>query len=212
MSWFERNIPASVKQFAFSIHPLLSRHLRTIMAVEGYLARDEAKLLFELASRVTDRCILEVGSYRGKSTVALALGSQAGSNVPVYAIEPHENHVGISGKRFGSADRIAFFKNLLRANCAEVVRLLNVSSEMVSGTWVEPIGLLWIDGDHRYAAVKRDFECWEPFVAKGGLILFHDSIDKTGGPALVIQEALSSGCYREVDRVCLTTVLQKNGR
>lgn len=37
-----------------------------------------------------------------------------------------------------------------------------------------PLEFLFIDADHRYDGVKRDFELYEPLVASGGLIGFHD--------------------------------------
>jgi cephalosporin hydroxylase len=37
-----------------------------------------------------------------------------------------------------------------------------------------PIDFLLIDGDHTYEGVKRDWELYEPLVAPGGLIAFHD--------------------------------------
>lgn len=36
------------------------------------------------------------------------------------------------------------------------------------------IGLLFIDGDHRYEGVKRDFELYSAEVSDGGMIVFHD--------------------------------------
>lgn len=38
----------------------------------------------------------------------------------------------------------------------------------------ETIDVLFIDGDHTYAGVKRDFEMYSPLVQPGGLIMFHD--------------------------------------
>jgi hypothetical protein len=35
--------------------------------------------------------------------------------------------------------------------------------------------LLFIDGDHRYEGVRRDFEMYSPLVGAGGLIAFHDN-------------------------------------
>ena len=40
----------------------------------------------------------------------------------------------------------------------------------------EKIDLLFIDGDHSYEGVKRDFELYSPFVNENGLIIFHDII------------------------------------
>jgi len=36
------------------------------------------------------------------------------------------------------------------------------------------IDVLFIDGDHSYEGVKKDFEMYEPLVNNGGIIIFHD--------------------------------------
>jgi predicted O-methyltransferase YrrM len=40
----------------------------------------------------------------------------------------------------------------------------------------EKIDFLFIDGDHRYEGVRRDFEMYGPLVRKGGIIAFHDIV------------------------------------
>lgn len=40
----------------------------------------------------------------------------------------------------------------------------------------EKLGLLYIDGDHTYKGVKRDFELYSPLVKEGGFIIFHDIV------------------------------------
>jgi hypothetical protein len=169
--------------------------------IEGMIGDKEADLLTRLAGEVEDGCIVEVGSWRGMSTIALAKGAR----VPVYAIEPHEVFTGVLGGQFGPADRRAFFENLLRAEVVEKVRLVNLSSEVVAPGWKLPVGLLWIDGDHRYEAVRRDFESWEPHVR--GKVAFHDAIQPTLGPAQLIDELLASG-YELVEHVQGTKVLR----
>jgi len=42
------------------------------------------------------------------------------------------------------------------------------------------VDLLYIDGDHRYEGVKRDFELWSPLVRSGGVVVFHDIIENRG--------------------------------
>lgn len=39
---------------------------------------------------------------------------------------------------------------------------------------VKTLDFLFIDGDHTYAGVKRDFEMYAPLVGKGGLVALHD--------------------------------------
>lgn len=38
----------------------------------------------------------------------------------------------------------------------------------------EKINFLFIDGDHTYEGVKRDFELYSPLVENGGIVAFHD--------------------------------------
>ena len=40
------------------------------------------------------------------------------------------------------------------------------------------LALLFIDGDHSYDGVKLDFEMYSPLVAGGGMIAFHDIVDR----------------------------------
>jgi predicted O-methyltransferase YrrM len=160
--------------------------IETVMCVQGSVTEEEAGELMRLASEVPpETCIVEVGSHRGRSTAALALGA---NDAPVYAIEPHEVFEGMYGSTFGPEDRRAFFENMLRVGVVEDVRLVNLSSEVVSKGWTRPIGLLWIDGDHTLEAVRRDFEAWEPFLKPGGVVAFHDALDPAGGPAQVIED------------------------
>jgi hypothetical protein len=107
--------------------------LELVLSIEGYLDRDDIELLYSLGARVpADTCIVEIGSYHGRSTVALALAARAGHGAAVYAVEPHEPFVGHLGGTFGPCDRPHFFTNLLRAGVAEDVRLVAVSSEVIT--------------------------------------------------------------------------------
>jgi predicted O-methyltransferase YrrM len=170
-----------------------------MLSVEGMVSDAEAAKLMKLAAGVPeDVCIVEVGSYRGRSTCALAIGAEGAR---VYAIEPHESFAGVLGGSFGPPDRRAFFENLLRVGVVEKVRLVNLSAEVVCKGWTLPIGLLWIDGDHTEEGVRRDFGAFEPFLRPGGVVAFHDARDPEGGPAKLIEELLASSSYERADAV-----------
>lgn len=188
----------------------LPAHVRTIRKLEGKLSNEESLLLYELAQDVRRGAIVEVGSYRGKSTICLALGSRAGAGVPVYAIEPHEEFVGPLGGVFGPPDRVAFFRQVLDAGCAETVRLVNLSSEVVAPGWTQPVGLVWIDGDHRLEPTRRDADAWLPHLLPGSLAAFHDTLHEDLGPYRVIQELQEQGYVLE-RRLRSTAVLRKPG-
>jgi predicted O-methyltransferase YrrM len=163
---------------------------------EGATSPEELFHLFALAQCVRDGCIVEVGSWRGRSTVALALGSRRAYKVPVYAVEPHENFHDICGGNYGSTDRVKFFENMLKAGVLDIVRLVNLSSEFVTGSWPMSIGLLWIDGDHSYRAVKRDITCWLPHLRPDATVAFHDALEPRLGPYHVVEELMRSGQWQ----------------
>ncbi len=57
--------------------------------------------------------------------------------------------------------------------------------DVVSGGMIElggPLCFCFIDGDHSYAAAKRDFENTDRHLVRGGYILFDDSGDDVLGP------------------------------
>jgi hypothetical protein len=179
-----------------------------IKKTEGMITFEEAKLLYDLATDITENCIVEIGSYRGRSTTALACGSLNGMSVPVFAIEPHEDFTGILKAEFGPQDRAAFFKTMLDTGCYKIVRLVNLSSEIIASNWNLKIALLFIDGDHTFEAVKKDFDCWYPHLAKGALIAFHDSKNTQIGPFRLIRNLLATGKFKKRCEAGQITVLE----
>jgi hypothetical protein len=167
--------------------------LRDVPMIKGWLEPDAAGLLYLLARDVRRGCIVEVGSYRGRSTVALARGAAAGGNAPIYAVEPHEPFVGVLGGEFGPEDRAAFYRNMVRTGAYRQVRLLNVSSEILSPGWTEPVALLWLDGDHSFAAVSRDFRAWESHLLPDCDVVLDDADDPALGPHRLIEELVGQG-------------------
>lgn len=62
----------------------------------------------------------------------------------------------------------------------------------MAGSFSDPVGLLWIDGDHSYAGVRRDFEDWFPKLEVGGYVAFHDTVNHWYGPTRLVRELLVS--------------------
>ncbi len=174
--------------------------LRDVPSIRGWLSLDAALLLYRLASQVAEGCIVEVGSFRGRSTVVLARGSEHGHGARVYAVEPHEPFVGPRGGEFGPEDRAAFFRNMVRTGAYRTVRLLNTSSEIVAPGWTEPVALLWLDGDHSYEGVRRDFDAWAPHLLPGCDLVLDDTDDPRLGPQQLVEELAAEG-WVEVERV-----------
>lgn len=182
---------------------------------KGGITPTEGELLSRLASAVRAGCIVEIGSFRGLSALALARGVREGrspSPPPIYCIEPHRPFVGLYGGIFGPTDRGAFFETMASSGAFKEVALINLTSEEVVPGWREEVALLFVDGDHRYQAVRRDLELWDPFVRLGGIVALDDAIDKTGGPIRVIHELIESGRFRKTEVVGKIVVLEKIAR
>lgn len=156
--------------------PTVAPEVLLVESVEGWLARSEIELLMARAALVPPgRCIVEVGNYRGRSTVALALGALRGAAAPVYSIDPHLEFVGPRGGRFGREDQAHLYANLARTGVGAQVHVVALSSLAVARSWEgPPVGLLFLDGDHSYDAVHADFEAWRPHLAPGADVLFDD--------------------------------------
>jgi len=164
--------------------------------VEGWLGLDDAIFLYEEAIRARGP-IIEIGAFRGRSTIALALGGRKSGSL-VYSIDPHTDFEGIFGGHFGPMDREAYYRNILNAGVAENAALVNLPSTQVANSWRIEIALLFIDGDHRYEAVRQDMLSWSIFLRRGGLIVFDDANQIGSGPNKVYEEVISSGLYSQV--------------
>ena len=146
--------------------PMAISELRKLLdELPGWLTHEEGETLYRLATACTGTgVIVEIGSWRGKSTTCLGLGSKAGKRVPIYAIDPHSDHT------FGD-----FQRNMEAAGIADLVTPLPGRSQELAAGFDQPIELLFIDGAHQYELVLEDFERWVPKVVEGGVVAMHDT-------------------------------------
>ncbi len=146
-------------------------------------------MLYNLASKSTGRgVIVEIGSWKGRSTIYLSTGSAAGNRASVYAVDPHSGFVEDKLKRQGSTFE-EFNKNVASAGAADIVKPIKTSSEEAAGMFTEPCELIFIDGSHEYQSVMKDFDLWFPKLIDGGIMAFHDTIGMEG-PRRVARECL----------------------
>jgi MMP 1-O-methyltransferase len=171
-----------------------------IKDVPGWLSDEEGEALYELARACTGRgAIVEIGSWKGKSTICLGLGSRAGSGVPIFAVDPHADY------RHGE-----FKDNIERAGIADLVTPVKGFSQEVVGGFDEPIELLFVDGSHEEDDVRDDFEQWVPKVVEGGVVAFHDTTWHVGVRRLVAEKIYGSHGFKDIRFVPgSTTVARK---
>lgn len=151
----------------------IQSHIRD---VEGWLSDGQAAMLADRAATVPGgQAIVEIGSHHGRSTIVLA--STKRPDVRFVAVDPFDDP-----RWGGGAESLsAFERNLSNAGVRDHVELFRGFGEDAAIAWDgQPVGLLFIDGAHDYATVRREVDLWKRHIAAGGAILFHDAFSSHG--------------------------------
>lgn len=146
----------------------------------------EGELLYKYSQKCK-KSIVEIGSWKGRSTIWLASGFKGKGKV--YAIDPHE------GIKEGEARPIGksyedFIKNIKNSGLEDLIEPIIMTSIEAIKDWKENLDLIFIDGSHEYSNVLLDFLCWAPFIDRGGFVALHDTIGYIG-PKRVLREIIS---------------------
>lgn len=176
----------------------------TVVGVEGWMTRGQGRDLFAAAAACPPGGrIVEIGSFRGRSTIVLALG--APDDVEIIAIDPHAgNDRGpreIDG--FGAEadrDHEAFVANLAAAGVGERVTHVRRFSHDALADVTGGIDVLYVDGAHRYGPARADIRDWGARVVDGGTMLIHDSFSSVGVTSAILRELVWSRRFRYVGR------------
>ncbi len=182
----------------------LSHVMSLVADVDGWMTPGQAATLHDAATRCPEGgLIVEIGSFRGRSTIVLA--SAAHVDVELIAVDPHAgNDRGpqeIDGYEAEAAgDHEVFLANLARAGVGERVRHLRMFSTEALAEISRPIDVLYIDGAHRYAPARTDIADFGARVADGGTMLIHDSFSSIGVTAAIMRELAFGGRFRYVGR------------
>jgi predicted O-methyltransferase YrrM len=141
---------------------------------------DEEKL-YELAA-AAEGPILEIGTYRGRSTTIMALGAQAGAGALLVSVDvdPAAQRAAADALRAHGVDRHVV---LVRGSAAAALRRFSGLTP----------SLTFLDGDHSAAGVGRDLAALEPAVPCGSLLLFHDFADARNEDPAVPEIAVQQG-------------------
>ncbi len=162
--------------------------------VKGWLSPSEGTVLFDLAQRNPDLGkIVELGAFHGKSTICLAQGSKKVGGGKVFSVDTFYWGTYLKEpKNFLDS----FQRNVRKYSLEDQVEPVISESGSAGDRWFGgSIRLLFIDADHSYKAVKRDFAVWERFIPVGGIIAFHDSLSWPGVVRFVF-DLIASGKYQ----------------
>ncbi|GEM_PF-1919555 len=135
------------------------------------LAIDEAAYLYRLVRGLGPATLVEIGRYKGGSTLLLAAAMDPAARLHSYDLH-REFDVGHRGPE---QDR-HLAAALDRYGLQERVEMVVADSHTVAhpGT----CDFVLVDGDHSYDGARGDYEHWRSALEPGGHLLFHDAVER----------------------------------
>lgn len=159
-------------------------------SVQGWLVVGQEKFLFDKVKSLPDGAkILEVGSFVGRSTSAMAFAC-VGTNKRIFSIDTFVGMVDGGTKVQGNTFFDRWKSNITRLGLSQYITPLQGFSNELLANWGEEskFDFAFIDGSHHYADVLNDFELVYRLVKDGGWIALHDVEPGWEGPWRVWQE------------------------
>jgi predicted O-methyltransferase YrrM len=168
---FSSNIPEEVFDFSWNFYNGLIRPMQI---------KEEFVELLKIFQELNPKYILEIGTANGGTLFCFCKLAQ--NDATIISIDLPEGPFGGGYPEWKIPIYQAFAKEnqklyLLRKDSHQQETLEEVK-KILNGKGLD---FLFIDGDHSYEGVKKDFEMYSPLVRKGGIIAFHDIASK-GNP------------------------------
>lgn len=148
----------------------------------NFQVKEEILQLLQLVSKIHPKRLLEIGTAAGGTLYLFT--KIATPDALIISVD-------LPGGQYGGgypASRVPFYMSfakgrqrieLLRADSHDLQSLEHVR-RVLGG---EMIDFLFIDGDHSYEGVKKDFTLYSPLVRPGGMIAFHDIVPQSPDPS-----------------------------
>jgi predicted O-methyltransferase YrrM len=185
--------------------PLLPSDLAAALdGVEGWFSPDQlARVAARAAAVPAAGRIVEIGSFRGRSTIAIARSAPPGAEI--VAIDPHAGNDRGPQEIHGfvdaaAEDREVFLANLERAGVRARVSYVRKFSHEALADVDGPVDLLHIDGAHRFGPARDDMRRWGARVVPGGSMLIHDAFSSVGVTAAIAAELVFTDGWRYAGR------------
>jgi predicted O-methyltransferase YrrM len=163
----------------------ISRSLK----IAGWMTPEELTWLAQQARKHSR--IAEIGSWQGRSTVALAQHTSG----RVLAIDTWEGSEEIKHLLEGhSKDWLyeTFLANTKGLTNIETMRMPSLQAAGELACSLDTFDMVFIDASHDYENVRADIEAWRPLVEPGGLLAGHDYAPEWPGVMKAVNERFPS--------------------
>jgi len=143
------------------------------IAICPFQNKDEIAALFKVVEQIRPRTVIEIGTGWGGTLFLFA--TVASPDAILVSIDLPSNLFGRGYPNW----KDSLYKSFARDR--QKIELVRGNSQQASSVEAvervlrnRQVDVLFIDGDHTYEGVKKDFELYSPMMRKGGLIAFHD--------------------------------------
>ena len=153
-----------------------------------------ADKITKLASEVEEGIIVELGTFHGRGTIALAKEAR----VKLYTIDDFEEKHGWIGERYGPEDEEIFWNNVVEAGLQDKIMHIKMPFEEAAEQWQWDIGLLYWDPGV-VGRFRKDWMDWSGFILVGGIFIAKDTTSGHLGTFGVIQEVIRNRTWERFD-------------
>lgn len=179
--------------------------------IAGWMELPELEWLYDQA--LSRRFVVEIGSWKGRSTKALAAATPG----CVYAVDTWAGSEGFDAGAYKSEiDRIGpegiyqeFLKNLapeIAAGKVVPVRMTSGGAAAMFEKLLLRFDMAFIDANHDVESVRQDIRLWKPLLAPGGLLSGHDYAPRNPGVMQAVDELIPEKKVMENGTIWYTLV------
>jgi len=167
-------------------------------SIEPQQIRSELKQAAERAKETDPSVVMEIGTADGGTLYTWS--RYLNPDVIISVDLPG----GIHGGGY-PAEREKFYREFTDADLylyradSHSEKTRDIVEEQLAG---DSIDFLFIDGDHRYEGVKRDFELYKSLVREGGIIALHDIVENPNQDSVSVHQYWEELCEQyEVETI-----------
>jgi len=150
------------------------KYKHIINDMHGYLCEGQPECLFSLAHISQPGNLVEIGSFKGKSSCCIATAI-IGQNKHLYCIDPFTRQPTEEYSdpiwEYSIDD---FNNNLKKCQVSDYVTPIKGFSQNIGKSWDKPISLIFVDGARTFEQAKDDIDNFMKWLIPNGIMLVHD--------------------------------------
>jgi len=196
--------------------PLYRYAVEAAFSVDGMTsARVCEELFLRALTQPIDGNVVEIGVWKGRSAICLALGVLSSQNGRLICIDHFEGNRGKERSYFKSGETVSDIKSSFLSTARQFgfdKQLVLIDESSIGASEKiqdDSVRLLFIDGDHSLFGVTGDVLAYWDKLKVGGSILFDDfNVNSFPGVVEAVSVLLSHGCITKsvlIERLFVAT-------